>query len=239
MQDIGSGDLGCLNDLSDSAKKCSTGTTLTDDEFELPDADVSIRAIFLSSLGLDFYPMNTAERDALQAHTLFVDGVPFRFANTSRVTGTAGLRWASPGLTWSEGDTVQLMLRVDLSALNLPTLTASASPDPVTEGGQATITLTLSEPVDEVTSIQRRLRGTASYDGASDADYRYVSLPTFAAGSRTATTIIRTIDDNRVENCETVTWDITMWPGTYRAVHASFTMAISDNDGGNACVGGA
>ncbi len=391
VQDVGSGSLGCLNDLSVSAKKCSTGTTLTDYEFELPDADVTIRAIFLSSSGLEFYPSSTAQRDALQAHTLFVDGVPFRFANASRVGGTTGVRWASPGLTWSVGDTVQLILRVDLSEFNLPSLTASVSPDPIVEGsdlwsatlmvkdlttpgsapenvgcddddsqasapcssalsprnftfkgvaytvkaisynqrkvaadpnnvfnvttypeslkltldktipesfqsclalhsgnakvpfaddglpgasvdstlsgstltvtaigavnagdlgwglnwsaGQTVqlrlpnvgcLTLTLSEPVTEETSLQWRRGGTADLSG----DYQRISLPTFAAGSTSVSTPIRVIDDSDAEGCETIILDMTMWPGTYRAVHERFTVAIQDNDGGNACVGG-
>ena len=164
----------------------------------------------------------------------------FALADATLTNSDTRLVWNNTGLSWSVGDTVRLWLTVNISDIDppLPTLTASASPDPVAEGGQATITLTLSAPVDEETSIQRRLGGTASHDRASDADYHYVDLPTFADGSATATTTIRTIDDNRVENCETVTWAITMWPGTYRAVHASFTMAINDNDGGNACVGG-
>ena len=411
VQDVGSGSLGCLNDLSVSAKKCSTGTTLTDYEFELPDADVTIRAIFLSSSGLEFYPSSTAQRDALQAHTLFVDGVPFRFANASRVGGTTGVRWASPGLTWSVGDTVQLILRVDLSEFNLPSLTASMSTDPVQEdwetnsdrdlwsptltvrelspatasapaivgcddsqaaarcssaltdndftfngvdytvkaisynqrkvtadvntfqvttypetlkltldqaipesiqscltlhSGNAKVpfaddglpgagvdvalsdsnrtitlteisgnawglnwsdgqtvkprlpnvgclTLTLSEPVMEETSMQIGFGGTADnyiphpYPfrlGADNrqpgtyGDYNYIRVPTFAAGSTTASTPIRPVDDSAAEGCETITLDITMWPGTYRAVHASYTVAIQDDDGGNACVGG-
>ena len=36
VQDIGSGSFGCLNDLSENAKKCSTGTTLTDYQTFVP-----------------------------------------------------------------------------------------------------------------------------------------------------------------------------------------------------------
>ena len=239
VKDIGSDSLGCLNDESETAKKCSTGTTLTDDEFDVPDARVGIRAIYLSSSGLELHTKHSAQRSALQAYTLFVDGVPFRFANAANYD-VAGSRWASPGLAWSEGDTVRLWLTVDLSALNLPTLTASISGDPV-EGGEAvTLTLTLSEPVDVATSMQRRVGGTAAHyttiEPWTRGDYHWVHIPTFAAGGTTATTQIRAVDDNEVEGCETITWAMTMWPGTYRAVHLFYKVYIEDNDGGTPCV---
>ena len=119
------------------------------------------------------------------------------------------------GLNWSAGQTVQL---------KLPEV--------------GCLTLTLSEAVDEETSMQIGYSGTASHDRAPDADYRYSKLPVFAKGSTTASKPIEVIDDSAAEGCETIKLDMTMWPGTYRAVHASFTMAIEDNDGGADCVGG-
>ena len=100
------------------------------------------------------------------------------------------------------------------------------------------LTLTLSEAVTEETSMQIRFIGTASNERAPDADYRYSKLPTFAVGSTMASRPIEVIDDSRVEGCETITLDMTMWPGTDRAVHTSYTVAIQDDDGGNACSGG-
>ena len=116
------------------------------------------------------------------------------------------------GLNWSAGGTAQLRL-----------------PD------IACLTLTLREPVDRETSIQRVLGGTASHAWTSDPDYPYIKLPTFAAGSTTAMTPIRVIDDNRVEGCETMTWRMTMWPGTPQALHLFYTVYIEDNDGGDSC----
>ena len=116
------------------------------------------------------------------------------------------------GLNWSAGGTAQLRL-----------------PD------IACLTLTLNEPVDRETSIQRVLGGTASHDRTSDPDYPYIKLPTFAAGSTTAMTPIRVIDDNRVEGCETMTWRMTMWPGTPQALRLFYTIYIEDNDGGDSC----
>ncbi len=116
------------------------------------------------------------------------------------------------GLNWSAGGTAQL---------SMPDI--------------ACLTLTLNKPVDRETSIQRMLGGTASHDRTSDADYPYIKLPTFAAGSTTAMTPISVIDDNRVEGCETMTWRMTMWPGTPQAVRLFYTIYIEDNDGGDSC----
>jgi hypothetical protein len=107
------------------------------------------------------------------------------------------------------------------------TMTASISADPV-EGGEAvTLTLTLANPVDHETSVQRMDGGTAEYF----VDYPYIKLPTFAAGSTTASTEIRVVDDDRAEGCETLTWAITMWPGEDRAVREWYRIYIVDNDG--------
>ena len=129
--------------------------------------------------------------------------------STLTLTEISGLGW---GLNWSAGGTVQLKM-----------------PD------TACLTLTLSKPVDRETSMQRVSGGTASHDRASDPDYNYIKLPTFAAGSTTTSIPIRVIDDNRVEGCETMTWRMTMWPGTPQAVHLFYTMYIEDNDGGDGC----
>ena len=172
-----------------------------------------------------------------------------QFALTNAMAGGAALFWTNSGLSWEEGDRVLLRLTVDMSLIDpLPTLTASISGDPV-EGGEAvTLTLTLSEPVDVATSMQRRVGGTAdSYTPSPNpnaqnpqpgipGDYDWVTIPTFPAGGTTATTQIRAVDDNEVEGCETITWAMTMWPGTYRAVHLFYKVYIEDNDGGTPCV---
>ena len=110
LQDTGSGVPGCLNDLSETAKKCSTSTTLTNYQIRTTALaeDVTIRGIYLSSSGLEFHPSTSGQRNALQPHALLVDGVYFRFADASAV-GT-GSRWSSPGITWSVGNSVELKL---------------------------------------------------------------------------------------------------------------------------------
>ena len=115
------------------------------------------------------------------------------------------------GLNWSAGDRVQL---------RLPNV--------------GCLTLTLSEPVTGETSLQWRRGGTADLSG----DYQRISLPTFAAGSTTASTPVKPVNDSEAEGCETIILDMTMWPGEYWAVHEKYTVAIQDDDGGNACVGG-
>ena len=129
--------------------------------------------------------------------------------STLTLTEISGAGW---GLGWSAGGTDRLRLPDD-----------------------ACLTLTLGEPVVQTTSIQRMLGGTASSNRMPDADYHYAELPTFTAGSTTTSMPIRVIDDNRVEGCETITWRMTMWPGTDRAVHLFYTIYIEDDDGGDIC----
>ena len=173
----------------------------------------------------------------------------FALADAALTNSDTRLVWNNTGLSWEEGDTVRLWLTVKISEIGpLPTMSASISGDPV-EGGEAvTLTLTLSEPVDVATSMQRRVGGTAdSYTPSPNpnaqnpqpgipGDYDWVTIPTFPAGGTTATTQIRAVDDNEVEGCETITWFMTMWPGTYRAVHLFYKVYIEDNDGGTPCV---
>ena len=111
------------------------------------------------------------------------------------------------GLNWSAGQTVQLKLPDD-----------------------ACLTLSLSDPVDRETSMQWRRGGTAD-----SSDYQRIKLPTFAAGSTSASTKIVPVDDNAVEGCETIILVMTMWPGTYWAVTERHTVYIEDNDGGTPC----
>ena len=121
------------------------------------------------------------------------------------MTQISGKAW---GLNWSAGDRVQL---------RLPNV--------------GCLTLTLSEPVTGETSLQWRRGGTAGLSG----DYQRISLPTFAAGSTSASTPIRVIDDSSVEGCETIILNMTMWPGTDRAISEYYRVSIEDNDGGTAC----
>ena len=144
--------------------------------------------------------------------------------STVTLTEITGAEW---GLGWSAGGTAQLTM-----------------PD------VGCLTMTLSEPVEQTTSMQIRVGGTAdnyiphptpSIQGVDNrqpgtfGDYNYIKLPTFAAGSTTASTKILPVDDTLVEGCETVILDMTMWPGTAQAVHERITVYIEDNDGGDSC----
>ncbi len=144
--------------------------------------------------------------------------------STLTLTEITGAEW---GLGWSAGGTAQLTM-----------------PD------VGCLTMTLSEPVSQETSMQIRVGGTAdnyilhptpSIQGVDNrqpgtfGDYNYIKLPTFAAGSTTASTRILPVDDTMVEGCETVILAMTMWPGTAQAVHERITVYIEDNDGGNSC----
>ena len=124
--------------------------------------------------------------------------------STVTVTEISGEAW---GLNWSAGDSVKL---------RLPNV--------------GCLTLTLSEPVTEVTSMQWRRGGTTD-----SSDYQHITLPTFAANSTTASTPIKPVDDSEAEGCETIVLNMTMWPGTDKSVHEYYRVSIKDDDGGTAC----
>ena len=220
---------GCINAVPGS--ECSSASVLTDDDVRHVGVDYAVISIIpVANKGFGFYLDKAIPVAIRSAGTLYVDGSPFRLEDATFYQNNQGAEWTNHGLSWSAGDTVQLRLTEPSQALH-----ASISDNPV-EGGEAvTLTLTLSLPVDRETSIQRVLGGTASHDRASDPDYRYVKLPTFAAGSTTATAQIKAVDDDLVEGCETMTWRMAMWPGTDRAVHLFYTVYIEDNDGGDSC----
>ena len=220
---------GCINAVPGS--ECSSASVLTDDDVRHVGVDYAVVSIIpVTNSGFGFYLDKAIPVAIRSAGTLYVDGSPFRLADATFTNGNKGAEWTNHGLSWSAGDTVQLRLTEPSQALH-----ASISGNPV-EGGEAvTLTLTLSLPVERETSIQRVLGGTASHDRTPDADYRYVKLPTFAAGSTTTTAQIKAVDDDLVEGCETMTWRMTMWPGTDRAVHLFYTVYIEDNDGGDSC----
>ena len=222
---------GCTDFVSGS--KCSSTSVLSDGTFTYGGVDYAVKSVaFLpGTTSFSFVLDKTFPGNIMSNGTLYVDGSPFRLAG---IASGDSSEWLNAGLSWSVGDTVQLRL-----AVPPPTLTASISGNPV-EGGEAvTLTLTLSEPVEEETSMQRRVGGTAAHytDPApwTPGDYHWVMIPTFPAGGTTATTQIRAVDDNLVEGCETIIWDMTVWPGTDQAIHLPYTVYIEDDDGGDGC----
>ena len=216
--------------------------TLSDRSFTYDGVDYSIVELFFQpsdgsfNIGIDGGGQEALKQPELTLHVGNSLSDLRQFALAGAMVGGTALYWNNAGLSWEVGDTVLVWLTVDLSLIDpLPTMTASISGDPV-EGGEAvTLTLTLSEPVDKETSMQRRVGGTAAHSTTRERDYAWIKIPTFAAGGTTATTQIRAVQDNEVEGCETITWVMTMWPGTYRAVHTPYTIYIEDDDGGTPC----
>ncbi len=223
--------------------------TLSDRSFTYDGVDYSIVDLFFQPSDGSFnIGFDGGGQEALKQPELTLHVGNRQFALADAMVGGTALYWSNSGLSWEEGDTVRVWLTVDLSLIGpLPTMTASISGDPVEGGGAVTLTLTLSEPVDEETSMQRRVGGTAARytpnpnpdpnnpQPGTPGDYDWIKIPTFAAGATTATTQIRAVQDNEVEGCETITWVMTMWPGTYRAVHTPYTIYIEDDDGGTPC----
>ncbi len=129
-------------------------------------------------------------------------GVDVVLSDSNRTITLTEISGLAWGMNWSASNTVKL---------RLPNV--------------GCLTLTLSLPVDAETSLQWRRGGTAD-----SSDYQRISLPTFAKGSTTAHTTIKPVNDCDVEGTETIVLDMTMWPGTDRAVHHKYTVYIEDDD---------
>ena len=93
------------------------------------------------------------------ALVLHVGSSEFPLANASLSSSNTQLNWSNPGLSWSGGDTVSVSLTT------LPTVTLSASPNPVAEGSPVTVTATLSWALSSNVTIPVRVTRETSESG--------------------------------------------------------------------------
>ena len=121
VQDLSASGVGCDSGFSTPALRCETSTTLTDDTITLgstthtisyiqigPHADTNQPTLFL---GLDGVDESYGAASVLSRYTLHVGNVSFELSDATRnSTQDADAYWSNPGITWSEGQTVELRL---------------------------------------------------------------------------------------------------------------------------------
>ena len=76
--------------------------------------------------------------------TLHIDGNPFSVADSNATVGNSSVSWRNPRVRWADNQWVQVHL-----TYKPPTVSLSASPNPVREGSPVTVTATLSEALSE------------------------------------------------------------------------------------------
>ena len=135
--------IGCLNGTS-LLRACSAA--LTTASFTYAGTAVSVSGLTLDTVTglLDLHFTQGLTERSVRRLTLHVDGKSFPAANA--VTRTARLAaWSNHGLNWINPQWVQVHL-----TYKPPTISLSASPNPVQEGSSVTVTATLSEALGEV-----------------------------------------------------------------------------------------
>ena len=123
VQNLGSGHRGCANSESQSARKCSTGTTLSEDGFTHDSTSYAVTRVQLRSDGELRLHMSPDLTTASQLLALHAGGRVFYFTDANSHSGTNNRRWFGSGLSWSTGDEVYLELRED------PRVDATGAPE--------------------------------------------------------------------------------------------------------------
>ena len=135
VQDLGSNQLGCHNNIS--GKECSTTTVLSKDDFAYGGTK-ELTALFLpgaSTVRLGFSPSfaNTLHDEVESGFALQLGGLSL----TSGSVPTSGslMNFAASEVSWTEGDTVHVMLSTSAGVPDAPTdLTTVAGDTKVTLG---------------------------------------------------------------------------------------------------------
>ena len=190
---------GCDTGGSDPSVRCISTSVLTDDDFTYDGVDYEWTLIQnFPSLG--FLDLGTAPPISASLRgkaTFHVGSSQFALADASVINNNNLLRWTNTGLNWSIGDTVMLRLTVPPH----PTVSLSASPNPVTEGEEVTVTATLSRALSSSVDDIPVTVSTASPNTAESDDVGTPTSITINSGATTGTgTITTKLDaDNQYE----------------------------------------
>ena len=152
------------------------------------------------------------------ALVLHVGSREFPLANATLSSSNTRLNWSNPGLRWSVGDTVSLSL------VALPTVSLSASPNPVTEGQSVTVTATLSRALSNAVTIPV----TITDNSAESGDHGTLTSITIPANAISGTGTITTNQDTDYED-ETFTVSLGTLPSSVTAGSPS-SVPVTIND---------
>ena len=192
MKDLGNGRFGCNNEHATAGNRCSTGTTLTDDDFSVGGWDYAMNLIMDSRAG---------GRDRLWVSLTRVTNSALR--SLKFCIGTTAYAWSSAGdisrsntdVGWSAGDRVSLSIgtscRSGTPPRSIPPATAPAGLN--VAPGDAKLDLTWRAPAGTVTGYDvHYTASTAVSDGAavgSDTATGWVAVS--RTGTRAAQEIAR------------------------------------------------
>lgn len=216
--------LGCLTG-SYSWFACSTTSVLSDNDFTYGGADYEVERVLLVGDNLVLRLNKAIPSDMKAALTLNVDSSQFALKDDFYIASDIQVSWLNSGLNWSGGDKVSLSLIV--TPPPRPTVSLSASPNPVLEGSNATLTATLSQTL---SSADVTIPLTVTADSAESEDYRTASSVTIPRGQLEASIGFVTNQDDDEED-ETVTIELGTLPTTVTVgTPSSVAITIRDDD---------
>ena len=227
-RDLGSGQWGCYDSSSVVASRCSSTSTLTDNDFEYDGVVYQSTGLFrakgtqtLAQVVFDkVLPQGLIDRG-----TLHLDSTKLSLSSASAdvLNGGTRLQFGNSGLSagWNPSRTVSLQLTV---AVPPSTVTLSAFPNPVREGKDVTVTATLSRALSSSVSVPVTLTRNTSESG----DHGTLPSITIDAGATTGTGTISTVSDAD-EDDETFTVSLGTLPSSVTAgTPSSVTITIAE-----------
>ncbi len=214
-----SGLLGCSNDypVNDNRfahKRCDNTETLSNNTFTHDGVDYTIEGITQSSSPQS---LSIRTKPSLPSDLALVvgDGT-WMSVRDARYPRTKAKIWYKTDFSWMAGDEVSLKLVAPDSST--PTVSLSASPNPVLEGNPVTVTATLSSALSSAVVIPVYLDNQS----AEPADHGKLASITIPANSTTGTAVITTAEDGNActsqgrdaaDGCEDEVFSVGLRPG--------------------------
>ncbi len=166
--------------------------------------------------------------DDKAALALHAGGKVFHFADATRPPSGNGGIWSNAGLSWSEGQEVELCVTVARVSL-------SVSPAPVPEGGTVTVTATLSRAVRSAVTIQvtmHEMGGNSTPDWAKSLVDNGIPI---AAGQKSGSVALDIpVDDDGSDATYRVILDYDKLPDTVQSSGSTSAVSINVRDSANA-----
>ena len=120
-----------------------------------------------------------------------MDGTVFLLSEADRISGGYYFRWNDPGLTWAEGD------EIDVKLIETATATFDAATYAKAEGDSFDVTVTLGDSFVNTLTLPIVV---ADNGGADAADYSGIPESLVFAPGDTEKTVTVTIEDDNIDS---------------------------------------
>ena len=203
-----------------TATNCGLSFTYSGTSYSITEVHLSPEAI----LRVSFSPGPSA---ALEAAAVMNFGGTALALSDAVFWGQNTLLWASTGLDWAGGPSVSMSVETR-PELATPTVSLSASPNPVAEGSTVTVTATLSATLSASVTIPL----TLTDDSAEPADRGTLDSISVVSNATTGTGTIATYQDSDTDDERfTVALDVGNLPSSVAAgTPSSVQVRIWDDD---------